>query len=66
MREWCQRRDFRALLPRLLVGEDAQFADYIRALAARESPADADEATNGASARPLLRHAASDAVNADR
>ena len=34
MREWCQRSDFRALLPRLLTGEDPQFADYIRRLAA--------------------------------
>jgi hypothetical protein len=34
MREWYQREDFRALLPRLLEGEDAEFAAYIRALAA--------------------------------
>jgi hypothetical protein len=33
MREWCQRSDFRALLPRLLAGEDPQFADYIRGVA---------------------------------
>jgi hypothetical protein len=43
MREWCQRGDFRALLPKLLAGEDPQFADYIRRLAeieAREARAD--------------------------
>ena len=39
MREWCQRGDFRALLPRLLAGEDPQFADYIRALAEMEARA---------------------------
>jgi hypothetical protein len=33
MREWCQRRDFRLLLPELLAGEDPQFAAYIRELA---------------------------------
>jgi hypothetical protein len=38
MREWCRREDFRALLPVLLEGEDAEFGAYIRALAARESP----------------------------
>ena len=38
MREWCRREDFRALLPVLLEGEDAEFGAYIRALAAKESP----------------------------
>ena len=38
MREWCRREDFRALLPVLLEGEDAEFSAYIRALAAHESP----------------------------
>jgi hypothetical protein len=38
MREWCRRGDFRALLPSLLEGEDAQFDAYIRALASKESP----------------------------
>ena len=38
MREWCRRGDFRALLPVLLEGEDAEFVAYIRALAANESP----------------------------
>jgi hypothetical protein len=36
MREWCRRRDFRMLLPRLLAGEDPEFAVYIRALAEHE------------------------------
>jgi hypothetical protein len=35
MREWCRRDDFRALLPTLLDGEDAEFCDYLRALAAQ-------------------------------
>ena len=34
MREWCQRADFRALLPELLDGEDPEFVTYLRALAA--------------------------------
>lgn len=34
MREWCARADFRAALPTLLQGEDADFAAYIRRLAA--------------------------------
>ena len=33
MREWCRREDFRALLPTLLHGEDAEFAEYIGKLA---------------------------------
>jgi hypothetical protein len=37
MREWCRREDFRALLPRLLQGEDPEFAQFIRDLAAREA-----------------------------
>lgn len=37
MREWCQREDFRKLLPRLLQGEDPDFAAYIRQLAAQEA-----------------------------
>jgi hypothetical protein len=36
MREWCRRRDFRALLPRLLGGEDPEFAQYIAKVAERE------------------------------
>ena len=38
MRWWCRRGDFRAQLPALLEGEDAEFGAYIRALAAKESP----------------------------
>ncbi len=37
MREWCRRDDFRVLLPRLLQGEDPDFATYIRCLAEEES-----------------------------
>ena len=37
MREWCRREDFRDLLPRLLIGEDAEFADVMRRLAAEEA-----------------------------
>jgi hypothetical protein len=33
MREWCQREDFRALLPQLLRGEDPDFVAYIQKLA---------------------------------
>ncbi len=33
MREWCQRADFRAALPELLRGENADFAAYLAALA---------------------------------
>jgi hypothetical protein len=32
MREWCRRPDFHAELPRLLEGEDEDFAAYIRAV----------------------------------
>ena len=34
MMEWCQREDFREMLPALLLGEDSDFADYIRGLGA--------------------------------
>jgi hypothetical protein len=37
MREWCRRPDFRALLPTLLRGEDADFCAYIRRLADEEA-----------------------------
>jgi len=37
MREWCRRPDFRAMLPQLLEGEDADFAAYIRKVAAGEA-----------------------------
>jgi hypothetical protein len=36
MREWCRRDDFRGLLPRLLQGEDPDFARYMRRLAKEE------------------------------
>jgi hypothetical protein len=35
MREWCKREDFRTSLPTLLEGEDPEFGNYIRALAAQ-------------------------------
>lgn len=38
MREWCRRDDFRTALPRLLQGEDEDFAAYIRRVAAEETP----------------------------
>jgi hypothetical protein len=38
MREWCQREDFRALLPTLLHGEDAEFSHYICGLAGMAVP----------------------------
>ena len=37
MREWCQREDFRARLPELLRGEDADFSAYILRLAEEET-----------------------------
>ena len=43
MREWCRRVDFRTMLPRLLQGEDPDFAAYIRRLADEESRSDPDE-----------------------
>ena len=33
MREWCEREDFRDLLPYLLEGEDDAFSEHIRAIA---------------------------------
>jgi hypothetical protein len=36
MREWCRRPDFRAELPAMLQGEDADFAQHIAAIAAEE------------------------------
>lgn len=35
MQEWCERDDFRAMLPRLLQGEDPNFSAYINQLANR-------------------------------
>ncbi|HMP81937.1 MAG TPA: hypothetical protein PKA41_04435 [Verrucomicrobiota bacterium] len=37
MREWCQRQDFRELLPELLKGEDEDFCAHIRKIAADEA-----------------------------
>lgn len=39
MREWCRREDFRLALPKLLPGEDPEFAVYIRRLADEEASA---------------------------
>ena len=36
MREWCDRRDFRAALPDLLRGEDPEFVSYIRRLSEQQ------------------------------
>lgn len=38
MRKWCRREDFRNQLLRLLVGEDPDFAAYIRGLSEQETP----------------------------
>ncbi|CAG0997017.1 hypothetical protein MTYP_02620 [Methylophilaceae bacterium] len=43
MREWCGREDFRKLLPRLLQGEDPDFAAYILRLATQEAVKTASE-----------------------
>ncbi len=37
MREWCERDDFKFKLPRLLQGEDADFAAYIQKIANEKS-----------------------------
>jgi hypothetical protein len=39
MREWCRREDFRMRLPDLLCGEDPDFAEYLRRIAAEEAAA---------------------------
>lgn len=44
MREWCQREDFRAALPSLLMGEDPEFAGCIRAMAGPGISRDSEEA----------------------
>ncbi|RZI64483.1 MAG: hypothetical protein EOP80_21150 [Variovorax sp.] len=36
MREWCRREDFHNALPLLLSGEDPEFVNYIRRIAAEE------------------------------
>jgi hypothetical protein len=37
MREWCERDDFKKMLPRLLHGEDPDFSNYIRKIVAESS-----------------------------
>ncbi len=37
MRYWCRRRDFRGMLPELLEGEDPDFVEHIKRIAAEES-----------------------------
>ncbi len=37
MHEWCQRADFRAMLPLLLRGEDPDFVNYLQTLAKNTS-----------------------------
>jgi hypothetical protein len=36
-REWCRRPDFCAMLPQLLQGEDDDFVNYIKRIAAEET-----------------------------
>jgi len=36
-RHWCRRRDFRAILPQMLQGEDADFSAYMMKIAAEET-----------------------------
>lgn len=36
--EWCQREDFRSALPQLLVGEDKDFAVFMREMASKKAP----------------------------
>lgn len=50
MREWCRRPDFRELLPELLQGEDPEFQDYIRRVAAEETPTHTTPRVSGGSA----------------
>lgn len=45
MREWCRRDDFRAALPKLLQGEDEDFAAYIQQIAKEEMTTIADAAS---------------------
>ena len=37
MSEWCVREDFRSMLPKLLQGEDPDFANYIAKIAQSQS-----------------------------
>ncbi len=45
MREWCRRDDFRTALPRLLQGEDEDFAAYIQQIAKEETATTVDAAS---------------------
>jgi len=38
MRDWCEREDFRALLPHLLTGEDEDFSAYILDVVRKATP----------------------------
>lgn len=38
MRFWCRRKDFRQSLDDLLAGEDPEFVEYMKKVAASESP----------------------------
>lgn len=37
MREWCERDDFKKMLPRLLHGEDPDFSNYIRKIVTEQA-----------------------------
>lgn len=52
IREWCQRADFRALLPTLLRGEDEEFVAYVHVMAAQEELGDtaSDKSAEGSAA----------------
>lgn len=52
MREWCERDDFKFKLPRLLQGEDANFAAYIQKIANEEKLA--FNPSNGLGAQTIL------------
>jgi len=51
MREWCRRDDFRNLLPKMLEGEDADFAAYIQKVAQEENARLARNTVQAARAR---------------
>jgi hypothetical protein len=58
VREWCQRPDFRELLPTLLQGEDPEFQNYIRKVADEEANAPSSSGafvSSVAAARDLLK-----------
>jgi hypothetical protein len=47
MREWCGRKDFRQHLPRLLVGEDADFVAHISKISLELESKEAHSQANG-------------------